>query len=387
MNGVSSYFKEAVLHGELCGTICGEIEHGGKSMKPEEEYRTLNSIDHYILHYPAGATMGSTNSTDDASPVSFSDSVVLFLHGGPGSEETLLAYKTVPKVPFCTFVFYDQRGTGKTQARNKTNRKHVTINYLIEDLRAMVQYTQKRYRPKNLLLLGHSWGSILGLEYIKRYAHTVTAYIGMGAVPNFIAGEIAGFEHCLNVVMQNGTRKSRKVLRKLQEYPQKLQALKNLPSFGNPMQMWVEAKKELKVITQLSMQLRILQTQYGYTAYKKENRGITLMRKSPQCRWRDFMSLLVPSGVNQMLGIYTLCYDTTPYTTFDIPIFFLCGRHDWQTPSTETEKYYHTIEAPQKHLYWIEDAAHLMDLDSPAAYHTALQDILSQLPAKYSVSN
>ena len=73
----------------------------------EEEYILVNGIEHFLLHYP---------KTSDAP-------VLLYLHGGPGSFESLFAYE-LDKAwgDLFTHVHWDQRGAGKTLRRNKKNQ-------------------------------------------------------------------------------------------------------------------------------------------------------------------------------------------------------------------------------------------------------------------------
>ena len=70
----------------------------------KEEYVTLAGIEHYLLHY----------QTKPENPV------LLFIHGGPGQSESMMAYvvEEYEKRNY-NIVYYDQRGAGKTYLRNK----------------------------------------------------------------------------------------------------------------------------------------------------------------------------------------------------------------------------------------------------------------------------
>ena len=70
----------------------------------EEEYVAVNGIEHFLLHYPKASGVP----------------VLLYLHGGPGSVESLFAYE-LDEVwgDMLTQVHWDQRGAGKTLRRNK----------------------------------------------------------------------------------------------------------------------------------------------------------------------------------------------------------------------------------------------------------------------------
>lgn len=73
----------------------------------EEEYILVNGIEHFLLRYL---------KTSDAP-------VLLYLHGGPGSFESLFAYELDnARGDLFTHVHWDQRGAGKTLRRNKKNQ-------------------------------------------------------------------------------------------------------------------------------------------------------------------------------------------------------------------------------------------------------------------------
>ena len=91
--------------------------------KFEEEYVAVNDIEHFLLHYP---------KAPDAP-------VLLYLHGGPGSVESLFAYE-LDKVwgDLFTHVHWDQRGAGKTLRRNKKNGLPETMDQMLDDLHGII---------------------------------------------------------------------------------------------------------------------------------------------------------------------------------------------------------------------------------------------------------
>lgn len=110
----------------------------------EEEYAAVNGIQHFLLHYPKAS---------DAP-------VLLYLHGGPGSIESLFAYKLDEvRGDLFTQVHWDQRGAGKTLSRNKKAGWPETIDQMLNDLHGIIGHLQRKYRRKKIVLLGHSWGS------------------------------------------------------------------------------------------------------------------------------------------------------------------------------------------------------------------------------------
>ena len=64
---------------------------------------------------------------------------------------------------------------------------------------------------------------------------------------------------------------------------------------------------------------------------------------------------------------------------YSVPVFYLLGTDDWQTPSTLAAEYFEKITAPTKSLYWIDNAGHATDVDNPAEFYKAVKEILIQL--------
>lgn len=150
-----------------------------------EEYVEINDIQQYMVHYP----------TD-------SEVVVLYLHGGPGQTEIFFAHLMVPQNVSYNCVFYDQRGTGKTQNRSKSKGTDISVEVLISDLKATIKYLNGKYKTSKVILVGHSWGTVLGTESVKKYPEDVLAYVGMGQIVSLVKGAKAVYER-LGVVISN----------------------------------------------------------------------------------------------------------------------------------------------------------------------------------------
>lgn len=109
---------------------------------------------------------------------SVNNPVLLFLHGGPGSAEWPLVrdYNRSLEDHFI-HVYWEQRGAGKSYSKNIGN---MHIDQFISDTRELLQYLQKRVNREKVFLIGHSWGSLLGILTAEKYPELFHAYIGVG---------------------------------------------------------------------------------------------------------------------------------------------------------------------------------------------------------------
>lgn len=57
---------------------------------------------------------------------------------------------------------------------------------------------------------------------------------------------------------------------------------------------------------------------------------------------------------------------------YKVPIIYIVGEDDWQTPCTLAKSYFETIEALYKEVITIKNAGHIAMIDQPEAFAKAL---------------
>ena len=55
-------------------------------------------------------------------------------------------------------------------------------------------------------------------------------------------------------------------------------------------------------------------------------------------------------------------------SSFEVPIFFFSGTHDWQTPVSLSDKWFDEIQAPHKELIHFEESAHFIVNEEPGKF-------------------
>lgn len=91
---------------------------------------------------------------------------------------------------------WDQRGAGKSYS-SELSVESMNISQFISDTRELVQMLCRRFLRDKIFLIGHSWGSVLGLYFAHQYPSYLHAYIGMGQVINMREGELISYRYAL----------------------------------------------------------------------------------------------------------------------------------------------------------------------------------------------
>jgi len=109
---------------------------------------------------------------------------LLFVHGGPGDATNPWSYAVFrPWLKAFTVVQWDQRGAGRTLGINgKPPGGTLTIARMTEDGLEVAEYVRKTLQKDKVILVGHSWGSILGVLMVKARPDLFYAYVGTGQV-------------------------------------------------------------------------------------------------------------------------------------------------------------------------------------------------------------
>lgn len=98
---------------------------------------------------------------------------IIVLHGGPGLDQAYLQPQLLELAKDYELIFYDQRGSGKS-LEVKVDADYLSMEQLSKDLDDL----RKALGLKRFILLGHSWGSLLAMDYaIRRYADGVVSHL------------------------------------------------------------------------------------------------------------------------------------------------------------------------------------------------------------------
>ena len=106
---------------------------------------------------------------------------VVFLHGGPGQGSQTFARFAGPHLERRQrMVYLDQRGSGRSE---KHWAKQYSLELMVDDLEQL----RRHWRVDRMALVGHSFGTLLALEYAAKYPQHVSHLVLSGTVVDFPA--------------------------------------------------------------------------------------------------------------------------------------------------------------------------------------------------------
>jgi proline iminopeptidase len=120
---------------------------------------------------PAGSISLYTRDIGEGPPA-------IVLHGGPDFDTAYLLPDLDRLADLYHLVYYDQRGRGRSA--DGVRPEDVTLATEIED----IEHERQSFGLERTTLLGHSWGTVLALEYALRYPNRVSRLILMNPAPS-----------------------------------------------------------------------------------------------------------------------------------------------------------------------------------------------------------
>lgn len=114
---------------------------------------------------------------------------IIVLHGGPGLSHDIFLPQLEKLAENHMVVFYDQRGSGKS-LETKLDEEHINIHQFVEDLDIL----RKSLGFDKFILMGHSWGGLLGMQYAIEYQEHLSGLILLNSAPADSKGQQAFLE-------------------------------------------------------------------------------------------------------------------------------------------------------------------------------------------------
>lgn len=263
-----------------------------------------------------------------------SNPIIIFVHGGPGCSEIpyVRKYQDLLEKNF-TIVHYDQRGSGKSYHFFE-DYSNLTTDQHVDDLLALTDYITHRLGQDKVLLVGHSFGTYIGMKAASKAPDKFAAYIGIGQVANKTISEMDSLDYTINQAKRAGNTQDVKKLESLRES--------------------IENGKELTP--------RNLVRKYGGAARLiNDNRDYYVgFLVNPEYNLLDVIRYVRGVSVSQAALIpeeqkHSI---TSLVDHLGIPCYFVMGKYDYMTSVHAAKAYFDRLEAPRKEFVLFDKSAH-----------------------------
>jgi len=284
--------------------------------------------------------------------------VMLFLHGGPGSPEFTFMKKTNRAIEKdFVMVYWEQRGAGKSFSKD-IPVESMNLPQFISDTRELSILLAKRFKKEKIYLMGHSWGSLLGILTAYKYPELYYAYFGIGQVCSQYKGEKVSFEWVKEQARKENNTKAIESLSKL-AFPDSLAG----------MNVW----------SKYIMSERNYVTQFGGGVTHKMRSMLPLVKmflNAKEYTINDKMRFMKAS-LFSLNHLWPVVIQKNLYNEIDsmrIPVYIFQGKYDNQTPYVVAKDFFNQLKARKKEFFTFENSAHSPVMEEAAKFNSIVME-------------
>ncbi len=276
--------------------------------------------------------------------------VLLFVHGGPGMPTYWMTRRhPIDIYEHFTVVWWEQRGAGLSYDPEIPSETMVASQF-VDDTLEVTRSLLGRYDHDKLYLMGHSWGSYIGIQAVAQAPELFHAYIGVGQLTHQIESEHLAYVYALAHFRDVGDRR---MLRRLQAAP---------PSASAPLPRSYMALRDAymhKAGIGTTREMRSVITGIflpslsfsEYSVMERVNlwRGKLLSRRAAFGLWDAMLMTDLRREVARV----------------EVPAYFLHGRYDYTCAYPLAKDYFDVLDAPVKGFYTFDSSAHSPIFEEP----------------------
>lgn len=291
--------------------------------------------------------------------------VLLILHGGPGFPELALAWwNTRALEEYFTVVHWDQRGSGKTYLLNDPQQIAPTMKpeQFVSDAEELVGWLRRDLSKDKIFVLGHSWGSYVGLKLAERRPEWLHAYIGTGQATNTPESERRGWAYAMAAARKADNK----------------DAIRDLSSIAP-----YAASGGQIPLADIALERKWSDFFGGVMAYRPGQVDDQAARFSPD--YTDAEAPRIFDGNNYSQGFLfsaIVGLDLSKVIELRCPLILLEGRHDRTVNSDVAHEWFDQVKAPSKRFVWFENSAHEVMSEEPGKVLVSLVSYARPIAAR-----
>jgi proline iminopeptidase len=287
--------------------------------------------------------------------------ILLFIHGGPGIAFIPLAgsFQGPWETQF-TVAQWDQRGAGKTYISNdrEVQRQTMNVAQMEQDTVEVANYLRHRFAKDKIFVVGHSWGSVLGLWLAHEHPELIYAFVGTGQMVNAQQNDELGYHDALQQARSQHD----------------LKAIKELESIAPFSPVPAMNTSEASIARHWEGQL--LGPPPDGPRFTDVRRILLDVASAPEYTLADdfgFIRGLSLSASTLAPQLAKINLDQLG-SGFHVPIFFFEGRQDPYCRPSLIWDYSRRIGVPPNQFVWFDHAGHFPFFEEPQKFRDELVD-------------
>ena len=286
--------------------------------------------------------------------------VILYLHGGPAGPDSCISNTfTDPLIDDYTVVEWDQRGSGRTYFKNASkdpDNSTVDLRQAILDTDEIVDYIRDRFHTDKVIIMGHSYGTLLGTRYVQGYPDKVSAYIGIGQFVSARRSDELSYQDAVSVATSRG------------------EDLGTLQT----------AYAEYQNATSLVEYLKLREATNPYHPAEIDADTVTLALFSPYTGVDDVLWTMKAMDLDSYFALnkklFNLVYDydvmTEQNLEYEVPMYFISGDRDFVCNYELAEQFSKDITAPESRYVGMPGLGHTPHYTNPDEFASVVKDML-----------
>jgi pimeloyl-ACP methyl ester carboxylesterase len=239
----------------------------------------------------------------------------------------------------------------------------LSLSHYVTDAVELIEWVRTELGVDKVALLGHSWGTVIGLTLAQQNPELLSCYVGVGQVTSGRENERISFDYGKRRATEDHNIAALVEMSNIEPYP----------------------GEQPITLDRVVLARKWPQHYGGLSAYRAES-GYYFAAPdlSPLYTANDVEALragsafTVPRVISQMLE-----FDFTGVLQLAVPVIEFYGRHDWTTPTEPTQRWMEALSAPSKVEVWFEHSGHMCMFEEPGKFLVSLvQHALPTPPGK-----
>lgn len=287
--------------------------------------------------------------------------VLLFCGGGPGIPEYLLeSFYGSALIKNFVVVYFDYRGTGLSY--KKVDSDEMNTERYLKDVEFITDYLRNRFAKEKIYLMGHSFGTYIGLNSANNHPEKYHAYLAVSQIVNQKESELIAYDYMLKEYKKNNNKSMVSKLKKYnitdeEDYNKyKTSNVRDKSMHGLGIGTTRKMDDVIKGIFFPSLKCKAYTIKERINIWKGKTASNSFKVTDESFNFNAFDSI----------------------DSIDIPIYFFAGKYDYTCAEQLQKKYYDYINAPYKKYYLYENSAHSPIFEEYDKTNNYIKEILNK---------